>query len=170
VDFPVRRIRIELDSMNVPGWNEIDAVGLVDDAGRTHWAARVTASSTWTSSASGVSISPQPGMTLKAARFTFRGVPAVAPAAAASVPQSPDTLWPAGWGGPTGASAQFEDGTVKTERVAADARGWPMLALWSPRPLAAGATPAAVGPSYSPQLPWRPLWGGFLVNSALYAA
>ena len=27
--YRVRRVRLELDSMRVPGWNEIDAVGIV---------------------------------------------------------------------------------------------------------------------------------------------
>ena len=46
-DFDVCRIRVYLDSPKVPGWNEIDAVGLVDTAGKTHWATAATASSTY---------------------------------------------------------------------------------------------------------------------------
>jgi hypothetical protein len=42
-----KRIKIYLDSMHVPGWNEIDAVGIVDDAGKTHWATGARASSTY---------------------------------------------------------------------------------------------------------------------------
>jgi hypothetical protein len=41
------RIRIYLDSPRVPGWNEIDAVGLVDDGGKTHWAVKARASSSY---------------------------------------------------------------------------------------------------------------------------
>jgi len=41
------RIRVYLDSQKVPGWNEIDAVGLVDEAGQTSWAVSATASSTF---------------------------------------------------------------------------------------------------------------------------
>lgn len=47
VPFPVQRVRLTLDSMAVPGWNEIDAVGLLDVGGRVHWAAKATASSTY---------------------------------------------------------------------------------------------------------------------------
>jgi beta-lactamase regulating signal transducer with metallopeptidase domain len=47
LDFPVRRIKLYLDSRAVPGWNEIDAVGLEDDAGQTQWALGVEASSTY---------------------------------------------------------------------------------------------------------------------------
>lgn len=43
----LNRIRIYLDSPKVPGWNEIDAVGLLDDTGKTQWAASATASSTY---------------------------------------------------------------------------------------------------------------------------
>lgn len=43
----IRRLRIDLDSREVQGWNEIDAVGLVDQAGKTHWAASATASSSY---------------------------------------------------------------------------------------------------------------------------
>jgi hypothetical protein len=46
-DFDLTRIRIYLDSPKVPGWNEIDAVGLLDATGTTHWADSATASSTY---------------------------------------------------------------------------------------------------------------------------
>ncbi|HLX63571.1 MAG TPA: hypothetical protein VKX17_20040 [Planctomycetota bacterium] len=42
-----KRVKIYLDSPHVPGWNEIDAVGIVDDAGKVQWAANATASSTF---------------------------------------------------------------------------------------------------------------------------
>lgn len=41
------RIRIHLDSRHVPGWNEIDAVGLVDESGGIQWATSAHASSTY---------------------------------------------------------------------------------------------------------------------------
>ncbi|MGV3720179.1 MAG: hypothetical protein ACO1SX_04645 [Actinomycetota bacterium] len=41
------KIKLYLDSKRVPGWNEIDAVGLIDQMGRTHWAVRAEASSTY---------------------------------------------------------------------------------------------------------------------------
>ena len=47
VDFPVQRIKVYIDSAAVPGWNEIDAVGLVEETGRTHWAAKAYASSSF---------------------------------------------------------------------------------------------------------------------------
>lgn len=45
--FRVQRVRVWLDSAAVKGWNEIDAVGLVDDKGAVHWAAKAHASTTW---------------------------------------------------------------------------------------------------------------------------
>jgi|GEM_PF-1538856 len=40
------RIKLYLDSKREPGWNEIDAVGIVDEAGTTHWATSAEASTT----------------------------------------------------------------------------------------------------------------------------
>jgi hypothetical protein len=45
--FKTNRIKIYIDSQAVPGWNEIDAVGLKDGAGKTHWASSAAASSTY---------------------------------------------------------------------------------------------------------------------------
>jgi hypothetical protein len=47
VDFKTKRVKIYLDSTNVKGWNEIDAVALVDASGQTQWAAKAEASSTF---------------------------------------------------------------------------------------------------------------------------
>ena len=57
-EFKTDRIRIYLDSKGVAGWNEIDAVGLVDEFGKTQWATSVTASTTY---ASGTPIPLAPG-------------------------------------------------------------------------------------------------------------
>lgn len=45
--FETKKIRLYLASKDVPGWNEIDAVGLIDSRGKTHWAVSATASSTY---------------------------------------------------------------------------------------------------------------------------
>lgn len=45
--FKTNRIKLYLDSKRVPGWNEIDAVGLIDKAGQIHWASNVECSSTY---------------------------------------------------------------------------------------------------------------------------
>lgn len=46
-DLKVRRIRVEIDSPQVPGWNEIDAVGMVGQDGVLQWAVDATASTTY---------------------------------------------------------------------------------------------------------------------------
>jgi serine/threonine protein kinase len=45
--FPVRRVKLYLDSMNVRGWNEIDAVALIDETGDVQWVEQAEASSTY---------------------------------------------------------------------------------------------------------------------------
>jgi beta-lactamase regulating signal transducer with metallopeptidase domain len=47
IKFKTNRIKIYIASKEVTGWNEIDAVGLRDVLGRTHWAAAAEASSTY---------------------------------------------------------------------------------------------------------------------------
>jgi hypothetical protein len=48
-DKPVKtaKVRLYLDSPKFPGWNEIDAVGLVDSANKIYWATGANASSTY---------------------------------------------------------------------------------------------------------------------------
>ncbi len=41
------RVKIYLDSPRIPGWNEIDTVGLEDDAGNTFWPINASASSSY---------------------------------------------------------------------------------------------------------------------------
>jgi hypothetical protein len=53
-DVSTSRIKIYIDSQNVPGWNEIDAVGLVyGDNNQVIWAKSATASSSYAEWASG---------------------------------------------------------------------------------------------------------------------
>lgn len=44
----ITRVKLELDTAKVPGWNEIDAVALVGGAGVLTWANEATGSSVWT--------------------------------------------------------------------------------------------------------------------------
>ncbi|HEX8911495.1 MAG TPA: hypothetical protein VF796_03975 [Humisphaera sp.] len=57
------KVRLHLDSPRVPGWNEIDAVGLLGADGTVHWATGATASSSWATRGSplnaAVEISPR---------------------------------------------------------------------------------------------------------------
>lgn len=59
--FPIAGLRVDVASRAAPGWNEIDAVGLLDAAGRTHWASGATASSFY-----GESPAPSPPVTIDA--------------------------------------------------------------------------------------------------------
>lgn len=43
----ITRVKLEIDTAKVPGWNEFDAVALVDGAGVVSWAATATSSSVW---------------------------------------------------------------------------------------------------------------------------
>jgi hypothetical protein len=49
-EFKTDRLKLYLDSKGVKGWNEIDAVGLVDEFGKTGWAVSAEASSTYATS------------------------------------------------------------------------------------------------------------------------
>jgi hypothetical protein len=53
IDFKTNRIKVYIDSKNVAGWQEIDAVGLRDVDKKTHWAAHAAASSTYAQNAPG---------------------------------------------------------------------------------------------------------------------
>jgi hypothetical protein len=60
VTFKTNRVKIYLDSKAVPGWNEIDAVGLRDAGGKTYWATGADASSTYAEQGRPVFIIPPP--------------------------------------------------------------------------------------------------------------
>ena len=47
VDFPVTRVKIYIDSPAVRGWNEIDAIAMVDTLGKRQWADKAYASSSF---------------------------------------------------------------------------------------------------------------------------
>jgi hypothetical protein len=47
ITFKTARVKLYIDSANVPGWNEIDAVGIKDGQGKLTWAVAAEASSTF---------------------------------------------------------------------------------------------------------------------------
>ena len=55
MDFAVNRVKLYFDSPNVRGWNEIDAVGLMDEKEEMHWAVEGEASSTYGQGKNGMS-------------------------------------------------------------------------------------------------------------------
>jgi hypothetical protein len=165
--FSTKRVRVRLDSANVPSWNEIDAVGLVGADDRVHWAVAAEASSTYASFVGGASVGGAGAATL--------------------VPEWSDVAAP---------GDDLADNRVRREERAVEARGWPMLSLWgrvpsgrvqSAIPMSGGVGSASLAayssrllitggsPSRGPvagQTPLlaHPIWPGFLVNSAFYGA
>jgi len=61
VPFKTNRVKIELRSRDVSGWNEIDAVGL-RAGGRTHWVVAAEASSTYASLVQAQPVPPPPAI------------------------------------------------------------------------------------------------------------
>lgn len=45
--WPTKKVKVYIDSANVPGWNEIDAIGLVDLDDQTQWTRFAEASSSY---------------------------------------------------------------------------------------------------------------------------
>jgi hypothetical protein len=150
----VRKIKLDIGIPTIPGWNEIDAVGAIDDAGQTHWATMAEASSFY---------GQQPG---------------TGPAGA-----SPGRLIPP-WAAADVAPPEWVEQGAKSSVRGADARGWPMVALWAPvdgPAVAPGVTtvtflnyPASLPPPAAVAmrrwiLPWRPVWTGLAIDTAAFA-
>jgi hypothetical protein len=163
VKFATRKVRIYLASDKVPGWNEIDAVGLVAENGDRQWARSVQASSTY---ASGLGTSATGG--------------------------DPQVLVPS-WTHLRQPSDPMTDGAANREERQVDARGWPMVALMSQvDTLASGArssTPAPPVSAYTTgslrstgafavatpsaarvpvPIPFLPVWSGLVGDTVFY--
>lgn len=134
---------------------EIDAVGLVDRAGKVQWAVKSRASS-------------------------FYGQGSFATPAARGAGPLPADLLP-NFGDLKPVSVAIENGTANLERRAIAGYGWPMRALWTPLDPAVGTPtnqraamtfvvtpPATVRPAKD-TLPLRSAWG-LAVNTLLFAA
>src|SRR5262249_54128583 len=78
VPFKTNRVKIYLDSKNVPGWNEIDAVGLRDTGGKTHWAVAAAASSTYAEQGGAAALQMQlaPAVPARVIVMPAQGLPA----------------------------------------------------------------------------------------------
>jgi hypothetical protein len=76
---------------------------------------------------------------------------------------SPDihALIPA-WGGFDSFDAALPRGGVHQEDRSAEAHGWPLPALWSPRPATANLP-------WKPVVPLHPIWRGLLLDALCYA-
>lgn len=163
VGFPIRRVKIYLDSAAVQGWNEIDAIGLVDQNQQVQWARNASAS-TWYGQSS---------------------------QRAGGTTPFPKHFLPI-WSGLDKPTQAFAEGEVSREDRAIDARGWPFLSLWvereglptnsatwtqAPKRTFMPRGPTVPGPGGTmpppirlrPHLPYRPLWFGFGLNVFLHS-
>ncbi len=129
-------IVLTIDSPSVAGWNEIDAVALVDEAGARHWATGVSASSTY----------------------------AMTPPASAGPPEALRPWWCRSVIGPA----------VLEDRVAV-ATGWPLRMIMAVRTESASHPASGIQRGFQggglpivESIPSRPIWGGLLVNGALF--
>jgi hypothetical protein len=162
-DFKTSRVKIYLDSPRVPGWNEIDTVGLQDNAGNTLWPVNATASSSYGSVpiASGASgpesflpswcplIRPGPAIIQHQANHEDRMIEARG--------------WPllAMWGE---RNANVSSSALATKR--------PTM-LYTSGLGGMGSTgppmPTSTASVLTPLLPLRPIWGNFIINSVILA-
>lgn len=165
-DIRTRRIKVHIDSPTIPGWNEVDAVGLVDADGKTWWASDAEASSTYAQQSSGGASS-------------YAGVLPLVPR----------------WGNIARPSEAFATGQIKQEQRWIEAFGLPMLAMWGERgnPAPPGASGMTTGITVYPpggfrtgampmrmtaiggpsgkqpvMLPLRPIWTGLAVDAVFW--
>jgi len=108
VPFATNRVRIYLSSEKVPGWNEIDAAGLVGPDGQLQWADDARASSFYGDLSS--------------------------TAGSSATTLDPVDIIP-GWSGLNRPAPAPHDRLANEECRLADARGWPMLAMYSQKTL-----------------------------------
>jgi len=160
--FKTLRVKIYIDSKNVVGWNEIDAVGLLDETGSIQWASDVQDSSSYANAMAATSGSLS------------------APAFNEIVPRWCPVLEPS-----LTPQKNPRDADEVDERTF-EARGWPMLALWTERStvtpgtsnslsvlrsgFAGGMISLPAAGTLPPVLPSRPIWSGLIVNSIFYGA
>ena len=159
VNFKTSRVKIYLDSPRVPGWNEIDTVGLADNAGNTFWPINASASSSYGSvpSASGT---PGPESFLPGWCPLLRpGRPIIEHKTNYEDRMIEARGWPmlALWG--------ERDLTAATA-----ANAPPMPVLYSGF---GGGMPAPArsysASAMSPLLPFHPIWRGFIIDTILLA-
>jgi hypothetical protein len=174
LNFPGNRVKLYIDSPNVPGWNEIDAVGLIDAAGQAHWAAGATASSVYGSYGSGGTSGGAEALAAPYAGLLEAAAPAPAPPTSPTgrvlvLTSSSSLTASVGSPGPPALLRAYggygNGGATRVTARAIHLRGWPMLALCCEAPpVAPGST--APGP---PNIPLRPVWPGFLVDTLVFA-
>jgi hypothetical protein len=71
-DFKTARIKLYIESTKVPGWNEIDAVGVRDRDKKMHWAVAADASSTYAPPYDALQTTLQPPLPFPAVNYENR--------------------------------------------------------------------------------------------------
>jgi hypothetical protein len=144
VGFKTQRVKIYINSPAVPGWNEIDAVGLVDGSNKTQWASAAQASTTYaaassTGSVAAALIPPWSGLSQTES----------------TTPSAAQHRLAAGFGWP------FITLCCGQEIVSpAQTHSWGLIA---------GSLTPATGMKRAVALPYRPVWFGLLLNALFYA-
>lgn len=159
INFKISRVKIYLDSPAVPGWNEIDTVGLQDNAGSTFWPINASASSSYGST-------PSPSGSSGPEAFLPSWCPVLGPG-----PQIVQHLsnheermieargWPmlAMWG---------ERNLNAPASPSSNAQ--PML-LYTGGFGSSGPPARSTASVLTPLLPLRPIWRNFILNSIILA-
>jgi hypothetical protein len=160
----VKRVKIYQGRSEVQGWNEIDAVGLIDEKNDTQWAVSASASS-WYGQG------PASGNNASVAAIVPSWSGLQVPTADWIAKRTKDETrvidargWPmvALWG-------EADPAKMTTAGVATSSTAVAYTSSFIP----SGATIAYTGVSTPPTdvvvFPWHPVWIGFAVNTVLYA-
>jgi hypothetical protein len=171
LSVPTRRVKIYLASDKVAGWNEVDAVALVDNTGTKQWARRVEASSTYASGRGpGGGVDPTvlaPAWArLDRVSREFEGL---------SVNRDSRVVDARGW--PLLAlSSELEltpGNPVPPQLTPALVSGGAITISGSSAPFGSTGTlvlTTPVAPGIRPPLPTRPIWFGLLADTLIFAA
>lgn len=162
VNFKTSRVKIYLDSPRVPGWNEIDTVGLADNAGHTLWPINATASSSYGSSATAITTGPE--------SILPAWCPFIRPSKALvehTANHEARMIEARGWP----FLAMWGERDLSSPGNASATRPPPQLLYSGFGGLGAAAPPPRTySPSgLSPLLPLRPIWQGFILNTIILA-
>ena len=154
VNFKTSRVKIYLDSPKVPGWNEIDTVGLADDAGNTLWPIDASASTSY-----GSRPTPSPGG--GPPPFVPQWCPLLHPDKKNNHEERMIEArgWPmlAMWG-----ERDLNSPAATSSRLAPLMYFGGMGASGPPSRLYAAST-------FAPLLPLRPIWSGFIIDTIVFA-
>lgn len=155
---PLKSVRLHLASPQIPNWNEIDAVGLVDADGREHWAVRATASTTY-ASLSGSSSQGNPDEVLPS--WSDLDHPRL-PYLSGQRNYEHIVQVAFGWPLPT-LAVEYELADIALGGTSA------IFQVNGGFPTGRSLRKSAVAPGLAEMIPYLPLWSGLVVNMVFYA-